>query len=141
MVKKASFVYAAAILFFALPVFAQFPNDPLFVNAPDKQWNLFKIDMPNAWNIEKGEANILIAIMDSGIDGNWNGSTFSFTHPDLAGNSNRFIAGNNFEVTHRSLIFFHTFGISHWLLARGRGRCFRERASSLKAVSVKPTTG
>jgi len=99
MVKKTSFVYAAALLFFALPVFAQFPNDPLFVNAPDKQWNLFKIDMPNAWTIEKGDANILIAIMDTGIDGNWNGSTFSFTHPDLGGNSNRFIAGKNFEVS------------------------------------------
>jgi hypothetical protein len=36
--------------------------------------------------------------MDTGIDGNWNGSTFSFTHSDLGVNSNRFIVGKNFEV-------------------------------------------
>lgn len=98
MLKKVSFVHAALMLLSALSVFAQFPNDPLFINAPDKQWNLFKIGMPNAWNIEKGVPNILIAIMDTGVDGNWNGSAFSFTHPDLGGNSNRFIAGKNFEV-------------------------------------------
>jgi thermitase len=49
------------------------PNDPLF----DKQWGLMKIDAPSAWTIEKGNQNITIAIVDTGVD---------YTHPDLSAN-------------------------------------------------------
>ncbi len=57
------------------------PNDPDF----NQQWHLDNtgqtggtndadIDAPEAWEIEKGDPNIIIAIVDSGID---------YTHPDL----------------------------------------------------------
>lgn len=60
------------------------PNDPDF----EKQWSLDNtgqtggspdadIDAPEAWEIETGNPEIVIAIVDSGID---------YTHPDLAGN-------------------------------------------------------
>jgi hypothetical protein len=60
------------------------PNDPDF----GKQWGLHNIgqeggkedsdiDAPEAWDIEKGDENIIIAIVDSGVD---------YTHPDLADN-------------------------------------------------------
>jgi len=35
------------------------------------------IDLPEAWNIEKGNSNVIVAVMDEGVD---------FDHPDIAGN-------------------------------------------------------
>ena len=46
------------------------PNDPRF----QEQWNLPLIQMPRAWAIEKGSSNVIIAIVDGGID---------YTHEDL----------------------------------------------------------
>lgn len=62
----------------------EFPNDPGF----NKQWALHNtgqtggtedadIDAPEAWNIETGDPNVTIAVIDSGVD---------YTHPDLAAN-------------------------------------------------------
>ena len=47
------------------------PNDPRF----EEQWNLSLIDMPGAWAIEKGDPEIIIAVVDTGFD---------YTHEDLA---------------------------------------------------------
>ena len=47
------------------------PNDPRFA----EQWNLPLTRLPQAWAIEKGNANVVIAIIDSGID---------YRHDDLA---------------------------------------------------------
>ena len=47
------------------------PNDPHF----EEQWNLSLIDMPGAWAIEKGNPEVIIAIVDTGFD---------YTHEDLA---------------------------------------------------------
>ena len=54
------------------------PNDPYF----DQQWSLNQsndcdIDAPEAWDIETGNPNVTIAIIDSGVD---------YNHPDLAAN-------------------------------------------------------
>lgn len=61
------------------------PNDPLF----DQQWHYHNtgqiwagqmgadIDLKRAWDIEKGNPNVIVAIMDDGVD---------FNHPDLAAN-------------------------------------------------------
>jgi len=49
------------------------PNDPLF----SQQWGLQNIHMPEAWYIEQGERNIVIAFVDSGID---------YMHEDLKNN-------------------------------------------------------
>jgi hypothetical protein len=46
------------------------PNDSLFT----QQWALQTIRAPEAWGITTGDANILIAVIDTGTD---------FTHPDL----------------------------------------------------------
>jgi subtilisin family serine protease len=74
------------------------PNDTLFA----RQWHLQNtgqeggapdadIDMPEAWDIERGNPNVLVALMDGGID---------TTHPDLlpslwGGRGFNFIANNN----------------------------------------------
>ena len=47
------------------------PNDPHF----EEQWNLSVIDMPGAWAIEKGDPEVIIAVVDTGFD---------YTHEDLA---------------------------------------------------------
>ena len=47
------------------------PNDPRF----EEQWNLSLIDMPGAWVIEKGNPEVIIAVVDTGFD---------YTHEDLA---------------------------------------------------------
>jgi thermitase len=48
------------------------PDDPYFA----QQWGLTKIEAPQAWGITTGNANISIAILDTGVDPN---------HPDLTG--------------------------------------------------------
>jgi hypothetical protein len=54
------------------------PNDPLF----DQQWGLNQyndcdIDAPEAWEIETGDPDVVIAVLDSGVD---------YNHIDLADN-------------------------------------------------------
>jgi len=56
----------------------EIPNDPYF----EQQWALHQesdcdIDAPEAWDIETGNSNVTIAIIDSGID---------YNHSDLAAN-------------------------------------------------------
>ena len=47
------------------------PNDPMY----PEQWNLPLVRLPQAWAIEKGDRDVVIAIIDSGID---------YRHEDLA---------------------------------------------------------
>jgi len=47
-----------------------YPNDPLY-----PAWYLEKIDAADAWTTTTGSSNVIIAVLDTGIDG---------THPDLA---------------------------------------------------------
>jgi len=49
------------------------PNDPYYY----KQWGLPAINADNAWEIEKGNEQVIIAIIDSGIE---------YDHPDLEQN-------------------------------------------------------
>ncbi|MBN1637822.1 MAG: S8 family serine peptidase [Ignavibacteriales bacterium] len=49
------------------------PNDSLL----DNQWGLFRVNAPQAWDITKGDSNIIIVIIDTGID---------YEHPDLKNN-------------------------------------------------------
>ncbi|MEM2738888.1 MAG: S8 family serine peptidase, partial [Candidatus Bathyarchaeia archaeon] len=48
------------------------PNDYYYA----VQWHLQKVGMPIAWDVSKGDSNILIAVLDTGVDVN---------HPDLSG--------------------------------------------------------
>jgi len=48
------------------------PDDPQFY----QQWALQRISAPAAWDIQTGKGNVVVAVVDSGID---------FYHPELAG--------------------------------------------------------
>ncbi len=58
------------------------PNDPSVQDCT--AWHLGKIQAPLAWNFTTGNENIVVAVLDSGIDSN---------HPDLVG---RIIPGYDF---------------------------------------------
>lgn len=60
--------------------FATVPNDPLFGN----QWGHARISSTTAWDAETGSSQIVIAVLDSGIDPG---------HPDLAA---KIVAGYDF---------------------------------------------
>ncbi len=62
---------------------ARAPNDPDF--AP-KQWNLDKIGAQAGWDITTGTSNVVIAVLDSGVD---------LHHPELAG---KLLAHKNFAA-------------------------------------------
>lgn len=49
------------------------PNDEYWLN--NKLWGLKSINMPQAWNVEKGSPSVIVAVVDSGVA----------HHPDLAG--------------------------------------------------------
>jgi subtilisin family serine protease len=49
------------------------PNDPYFSD----QWGLPNIRAPQAWNIVQGSPEIIIAVIDTGVD---------YLHPDISGN-------------------------------------------------------
>jgi thermitase len=50
------------------------PNDPYFTGG--FQWNMTKIQAPQAWDITTGSASVSVAILDTGVD---------LSHPDLQG--------------------------------------------------------
>lgn len=82
-------IITAGILFCIIPafVFAKTSNDPEY----DEQWYLDIIDAPEAWDIETGDSDVVIAVLDTGIDLN---------HPDLEDNvwiNNGEIADNNID--------------------------------------------
>jgi subtilisin family serine protease len=54
-------------------VFARTPNDPKY----DEQWYLETVSAPAAWDITTGSSEVVVAVLDSGMDLN---------HPDLEGN-------------------------------------------------------
>jgi subtilisin family serine protease len=51
--------------------FSQVPNDSDYAT----QWNLAAVDAPGAWNSTRGSSNVVVAVVDSGVDA---------THPELA---------------------------------------------------------
>ncbi|MCS7064933.1 MAG: S8 family serine peptidase [Fimbriimonadales bacterium] len=49
------------------------PNDPLFPS----QWNLFRMQVPQAWDWTRGSPQVVVAVLDTGVD---------YYHPELAPN-------------------------------------------------------
>ncbi|MDW8320316.1 MAG: S8 family serine peptidase [Armatimonadota bacterium] len=45
---------------------AYLPNDPLV----PRQWNLFKMNVPAAWDVTQGSPEVVVAVLDTGVDYN-----------------------------------------------------------------------
>jgi thermitase len=69
------------------------PTDPMYAS----QWSLPQIGLPTAWDTTTGSANVVIAVIDTGVDP---------THPDLSG---KLVAGYNFvsNNTNTADDYFH----------------------------------
>jgi len=52
---------------------AYLPNDPFVPN----QWNLFKMNVPTVWDVTQGSPDVVVAVLDTGVD---------YNHPELADN-------------------------------------------------------
>ena len=61
------------------------PNDPYWQQG--KMWGLEKIEMEKAWDINKGSKDIIVAVIDSGVD---------YNHEDFKGGSVEIIKGPNY---------------------------------------------
>src|SRR5919197_6579665 len=63
------------------------PNDPRF----SSQWGPKRISATNAWDITTGSSNVVVAVIDEGVD---------FNHPDLGGDMGRHPGERGVEVNH-----------------------------------------
>jgi len=71
--KKYIICFIVIYFIFAKNLFAKVPNDPGY----DFQWYLENIGAPDAWDITTGSRDVIVAVLDSGVD---------ITHPDLKKN-------------------------------------------------------
>ncbi|MBI5679539.1 MAG: S8 family serine peptidase [Methanobacterium sp.] len=72
------------------------PNDPAY--TANYLWGLPKINAPAAWDITTGSSNVIIAVVDTGIN---------LLHPDLSGNlwvNTGEIPGNGIDDDHNGYI-------------------------------------
>jgi serine protease len=74
-ISRLSFVQYAEP--YVLPEAFYTPNDPIITTDTAKIWHLIKINAFGAWDITKGDTNVVVGITDTGWDS---------THPDLLGN-------------------------------------------------------
>ena len=69
------------------------PNDPYFTNSPNMQWNLDKIGMQQAWDVNPGGSpSTVIAVLDTGVA--YEDYRNFRQAPDLAGTT--FVPGYDF---------------------------------------------
>ena len=61
---------------------ALYPSDPDF----PRQWNLHRVDAPNAWSVTRGSLSFVVAVLDTGV---------AQGHPDFAG---QLLQGYNYVV-------------------------------------------
>jgi len=74
------------------------PNDPYYAPTRGRGWHLPQISAPTAWDITLGSNGVIIAILDTGVDG---------THPDLAPN---LVPGWNFYDNNSNTSDVHGHG-------------------------------
>jgi len=93
-----------------LPPDAITPNDPLY----STQWHLSRIAAPDAWSQTAGGSGIIIAILDTGVDG---------AHPDL---SSKMVPGWN---------FYNDNADTHDVYGHGTKRASPPRLATMESAS------
>jgi len=107
------------------------PNDPMFERY---QWNLRKVAAPEAWDITTGKSDVVIAILDTGID---------MGHPEFAG---KLVTGINALMgaglpTDNRGHGTHVAGIAAALSNNGVGVAGVDWQAKVMAVKVLDTGG
>lgn len=101
------------------------PNDTHYAA---NQWPLPLIGMPDAWDIETGDPNVMIAIVDSGIP--MTGSPLTLSHPDL-NDTSRIILGS--DLVNSTSTPFDEFG--HGTHVAGTASAESDNATGVAGVS------
>jgi subtilisin family serine protease len=101
---------------------AMVPNDPRYPTS----WHLPKVGCPEAWDTTVGSANIVIAILDSGVEG---------THPDLA---DKLVPGWNFYDNNADTSDFYGHGTGVAGVASASGNNAAGVASVAWGCSIMP---
>lgn len=87
-------IVAAFVLALPQGLLAYTPNDP----DMSRQWYMNKISIPAAWDYTQGNGEIVVAILDTGVD---------IKHPELAANiwvNKNEIAGNKIDDDHNGYV-------------------------------------
>jgi thermitase len=105
------------------------PDDPLF----GSQWDMVKVQAPQAWEVTTGSASINIAILDTGVD---------LDHPDLA---NKIISNINFSSSPTVDDVYghgtHVAGIAAAMTNNGIGVAGLGYSAAIMNVKVMGDTG
>jgi thermitase len=100
------------------------PDDKYF----GAQWNMQKVRVPEAWNVTTGSPNVIIAILDTGVD---------LDHPDLA---NKIVDNRNFTTSNTTDDIYghgtHVAGIAAAITNNGIGVTGLGYSSSITNVKV-----
>lgn len=83
---------------FTVPKPTTIPND----TGRSQQWAIDKINLPQAWNFTTGSSNVVVGVIDSGVD---------YTHPDLQGKIDTSLSydfvNNTSALPNPSTLFWH----------------------------------
>jgi subtilisin family serine protease len=106
------------------------PNDPYL----GSEWHLTQISAPQAWDVSTGNANVIVAVLDSGVDP---------SHPDLAG---KLLSGYNFydNNDNTSDVYGHgtkVAGVAAAVTNNSRGVAAIAWQSSILPIRVTDTGG
>jgi thermitase len=105
------------------------PDDKYF----GAQWNMQKVGAPEAWNVTTGSSNVIIAILDTGVD---------LDHPDLA---NKIISNINFSNSTTTDDVYghgtHVAGIAAAMTNNGVGVAGLGYSATIMNVKVLGDTG
>lgn len=91
------------------------PNDPWYPN----EWHLARIAAASAWSTTTGSSDVIIAILDTGVDG---------AHPELSG---KMVAGWNFYDNNSN----STDVVGHGTIVAGTATAATNNASGVASVS------
>jgi subtilisin family serine protease len=115
------------------------PNDPLLANSIDGQYSLYNVHAKEAWDVSRGSASTVIAVVDNAID---------ITHHDLGGNvsSSRDVSDEDDDPLPRAPDGgwehgTHTSGIACAQTDNGMGIASLAFGCSLMAVKATPNDG
>ena len=107
--KRDDIIYAGPD--FAMEIFETIPNDPYFPGG-GQSWGLDSMSIPNAWDITTGSQDVIVGVVDSGIDS---------SHPDLTNQIYRESPHNISNTLHSDFLSGNRVAVLNPTDPRGHG--------------------